>query len=90
MGYSHAGHLLMIRRGQIVAYYLQSGGPSGSGYAGVPASDWKPTLLDQLATPHKFLAGIVKALLDHGPWNYDKSVDKAIRDGTFPTDFKTK
>jgi hypothetical protein len=90
MGYSHAGHLLMIRRGHIRAYYLQNGGPPGSGYAGVPPSDWKPTLLDQLALPPKFLAGIVKAVLDHAPWNYDKSIDKAIRDGTFPTEFQTK
>lgn len=88
-GYSHAGHLLMIRRGRIRAYYLHDGGTSGAGYVGVPDSDWTLTVFDDLESTPEFLAGMVKAFLDHSPWNYNKAMDQAVREGTFPTKFQT-
>jgi hypothetical protein len=79
----------MIRRGRIRAYYLHDGGTTSAGYAGVPDSDWVLTVLNQLVLTPEFFAGIVKAFLDHLPWNYNKAIDRAIREGNFPTKFET-
>lgn len=87
MGYSHAGHLLLFRRGGIRAYYLQS--TSGTGYASVPDSDWIPSVFDYAIWEPEFVASLVKSFLDHSPWNYNRALEYAVRDGTYPTKFRT-
>jgi hypothetical protein len=80
----------MIRGGKIRAYFLHDGGPDGSGYAGVPYSDWVPTFFSRFELSARWLASILKAFLDHSPWNYSRAIDRAIREGDFPTEFETE
>jgi hypothetical protein len=66
-------------------------GSSGAGSAGVPDSDWVLTVFDQVdTTPDcELLASIVKAYLDHSPWNCNWALDRAVREAHSLTKFQT-